>query len=291
MKGKTVLLLALSVSGCQVRSNQRPPSSGAARVPPANAWAPAPDAVYFARRPPPLHSSAPLSVGGQITNESAVRSAFVPVGSCLPRFSKNSTGVCVSDVAQSLPAQSPTRPTDATVLVESALLNAKKFGDRCWDPGCNEDQTRDAFQRCAKIASLLDPTDKLYYDALAVLGPMALGVWSNPDTYGHASIFSNGAYSPPVTLTVDRNKDSLTPQWGVQFTHVSLSPSSALRLEFWDADPDIPLTNGDDSMGIVTISGDELLKAAQERRTHSVNVAKQTNDQVLFVNISVLPEG
>ena len=75
----------------------------------------------------------------------------------------------------------------------------------------------------------LDPPDTLYVDASAILGPMAMGVWSNPDTYGHAYVFSNGTFSPPAELRVEGNKDTLTPQWGVHFAHVPMSKSTALR--------------------------------------------------------------
>lgn len=306
-------MVMLIATACELNANPRAPATAAQYngqgyapqgyaapapyPPPPPRWTPAPDVIYEARRPPPpqIPAQAPVAIGGPaFANVTSVRSGFVPLGSCLPGFAKNTNGVCVFNVASLItpfqPPNVPARPTDATVMVESALVNAKKFDDRCWDPGCDEEQTRAAFQKCAAIAGMLDPPDKLYYDAFAVLAPMAMGVWSNPDTYGHAYVFSNGAYSAPVTLTVQRNKDNLTPQWGVQFSHVVLSPNSALRLEFWDADPDIPFTNGDDPMGIVTISGEELMQAAQGRRTHRVNVAKQTNNQVLFVNISVLPE-
>jgi hypothetical protein len=184
----------------------------------------------------------------------------------------------------------------ATVLVETALINATKQDGRCWDPGCDEKSSKQAAavaSNAAKVIVVATTTVTMataapFAAAFAVLTPMAGKVWSNPDATGWFYVVTNGSFSEPRQLPM--RKDTLTPQWGVKAEHVPLVQGTSIRLELVDADPDIPFTNGDDDMGIINIGVDELIAAMNAKKTYQINVQKQTNEQVLFVGVSVLPE-
>jgi hypothetical protein len=182
------------------------------------------------------------------------------------------------------------------VIVESALINASKGDGRCWDVGCNQKQSAEVAKAAANAAkAVLVATAAAsaavvapFAAAFVILAPMAAKAMSLPDAAGTASVITGGAMAPGQTLMVQR--DTLTPQWGVGFTHVPVLPDTALRIALVDADADIPFTNGDDPMGIINITGADLFQAMQVGGTFQVPVATQTSDQVLFVGISVHPE-
>lgn len=197
------------------------------------------------------------------------------------------------------PGANTTQPnvpiTHANVLVETLLVNATKHGGRCWDPGCDEKESGQASRAAADAAaaamvattSVTMVTATPFAVAFGILAPMAMGVTSNPDAHGWAYTYVNGQRVGPAKLVVRR--DTLTPQWGLVFNRIPITDGTALRLELYDSDPDIPLTNGDDDMGIITIPVLELEKAMKENKTYQVYVGDQTYDQVLFVGISVVP--
>jgi len=59
-------------------------------------------------------------------------------------------------------------------------------------------------------------------------------------------------------------------------------PTTRIEVDFFDKD-----FLSEDPMGAATISYAELVAALRNGATHRVRVAEQTNNQVLFVDISV----
>jgi hypothetical protein len=309
------ILAAFALVGCHRPSNRYAYGPG---YYPQQQWAPAPDAVYDAYRPPPPRIPPNLTPQAQLVQalgDAVVRYGFVGPGGCLPGFSKSASGACVlaptllpdlskvlfpglapSQAQTSAPASEKPQVTHATVLVESALLNATKFDGRCWDLGCNERQSREVAKAASDAAAAIvvatttvtAATAAPFAAAFAVLAPIAAKTTSHPDASGWAYVITRGTFSEPGELKIRR--DTLTPQWGLHFDHVPIVEGTYVRLELVDADPDIPFTNGNDDMGIINIGVDELVKAMQARETYQVNVQRQTHEQVLFVGISVLPE-
>lgn len=279
---------ALCSVGCHVGSGAPPaqPVSWAAYHP-----APPQIAPYVVAQPQPV--ATPAS-GGQTA--------------CLPGFAPNAMGFCAIDAAAvnsmlapwfgasgSQPAQ-PSQPRYATIVIDGALLNAAKTDGRCWDYGCKDKESREAAKAAAKVAkaaivaatSVASASVAPYAAAFAVLAPIAAKTMSHPDAAGWAYLITNGAFSPPQELKVQ--PDTLTPAWNLRFQHVILDPGTNIRLQLVDADPDIPGFNGDDAMGRVNVTADDLAKAIQAGGSYNLHVAEQTDNQVLFVKLSVYPE-
>jgi hypothetical protein len=70
------------------------------------------------------------------------------------------------------------------------------------------------------------------------------------------------------------------------FGRVPLSEGTRIRVQL--VDDDEPLD--DDQMGIFEINYKDFVAALEAQQVHHVNVAEQTNRQILFVGIAVVPE-
>jgi hypothetical protein len=183
-------------------------------------------------------------------------------------------------------------PSLVTIQLEGALINAMKTGNACWDPGCDADASKAAFDACADIVSLALPPAAGYAQAVAVLGPFVAGAMSLPDVYGTATLFVGG--KPSKTLQLQQVLNNLTPIWdGMLFEGVPLAAGTSVTIKLMDADSAILGDLGvdqDDPVGEFTLGVDDLRAAAQVGKTTQVNTGKQTASQVLFMNLTVLPE-
>lgn len=124
-----------------------------------------------------------------------------------------------------------------------------------------------------------------------ILAPFALGAFEKPDPTGWAEVLSHGDPVGRVALRASQ-EDTFNPQWqGVDgrapsFGRVPLSEGTRIRVQL--VDDDEPLD--DDQMGIFEINYQDLVAALEAQQVHHVNVAEQTNRQILFVGIAVMPE-
>jgi len=296
------VVLVLLLASCQPRSNPPPrhgyygPPPGYGHHPPPQQAGPVPEHLWASYRPPPPQ------VPPNAQRLGGVRHSFMSPGMCLPGWAKNANGMCVlggnlipnltklvfpwmNTQGQPTTGQKPV--THATVLVESALINASKHDGRCWDVACNKKKNEMIAKAAAAAAvKAIGTAANPYAAAFVILGPIAAKAWSHPDAAGWAYVWQGNGFSEPVELKVSKN--NITPQWGVMFQHVPITPNARLRIELVDADPD--WASADDPMGHININSEHLVAAMKSGETHQVHVAKQTHDQVLFVGISVVAE-
>jgi hypothetical protein len=81
-------------------------------------------------------------------------------------------------------------------------------------------------------------------------------------------------------------KDTYTPMWSDATLH-GVVASSEIRLRITLIDQDVV---EDDPIGVVELTEADLVAARTAGRVHHVQVSEQSQNQILFVGISVLAE-
>jgi hypothetical protein len=105
---------------------------------------------------------------------------------------------------------------------------------------------------------------------------------ARPDPYGSAEVESvAGVVAHPLVMI----KDTFTPQWNVRWDRVPLTASTRLRVSLMDKD----LAN-EDPIGEVVLNAQDLLGAMATGTNDQIRVDGQTNGQLLFVGVEVVPE-
>lgn len=107
---------------------------------------------------------------------------------------------------------------------------------------------------------------------------------AKPDAYGSVDLVVNDVATGHVALPKVDN--SFTPRWFQGWTGVKWATSPSLKLTLVDSDP-----ISDDPIGTVLISTSDLEGALADGKTHYVKVADQSDRQLLYVAITVTPEG
>lgn len=103
-----------------------------------------------------------------------------------------------------------------------------------------------------------------------------------PDPQGWAEVLSPGAL--PLRQRLAQSGDNLRPRWsGVRWSGVPLTPDTRLRIFLEDADP----IGANDVIGTIEVGYDDLVEALDAQKLWQVAVADQSNDQLLYVGISV----
>lgn len=177
------------------------------------------------------------------------------------------------------PARRPTRPAFARVYLVGVTVAPNKYDGTPWDgPG------RVAPDIVHAIAVALGAPDA-FAAVLATLGRPAIAALEKPETRGRATLLTSKGASPPLPLLAQR--DAFTPQWQgtPSFGHVPLDGSTRVHVELLDNDIAF-----DDPMGAFDLNAADLLAAIRVGRVFHVRVAEQTNKQILFAAVSVIPE-
>jgi hypothetical protein len=178
--------------------------------------------------------------------------------------------------AQSSEPSASDLPPAVRVEFRQALLGPMKVGGAPWDgPGAVQPETVNAV---TLALGAVNPQAEL----LALFANPAIAALDKPEPYGEARVVIAG--SPIVVVKIDgAERDTLTPIWTtVALDRVPLQPDVRVEVTLYDRD----LVN-DDPMGAATITQQDLIAALQAGRIHHVRVAEQTNQQVLFLDISV----
>jgi hypothetical protein len=105
-----------------------------------------------------------------------------------------------------------------------------------------------------------------------------------PEPFGVAELFTRSG--PVQVLSLNADRDTLTPIWNGSptWSSVPLDPATRIRITLKDKD-----LVYDDPMGIAEFGYDDLVAALRAGRIYPVRVAEQTNRQILFIGISVMP--
>lgn len=164
------------------------------------------------------------------------------------------------------------------VEFRGALSGPSKFGGAAWDGLGQLDSSAQA--GLGRALTAVDP----YAAVLSFFANPALATLERPEPFGHARAAVNGVVVQALELPLAQH-DTLTPMWSnARLVRVPLVVDTRLEIELYDKD----LVN-DDAMGAATITASDLATALRVGTVHHVRVAEQTNNQVLFVDISVEP--
>lgn len=173
--------------------------------------------------------------------------------------------------------QAPQRTLPAFVNIEfrSALVGPSKFGGAAWD---GLDELEDSAQKeLGQALAAVDP----YAAVLSYFTNPALMALERPEPFGHVRAAVNGVVVQQIELPL-MQRDTLTPLWSkMRLIRVPLVVDTRLEVELYDKD----LVN-DDAMGAATITASDIATALRVGTVHHVRVAEQTNNQVLFIDIS-----
>lgn len=175
-------------------------------------------------------------------------------------------------------APEQTLPPFVNVEVRGALIGPSKFGGAAWDGlGRLDDSDQ---QGLARALAAVEP----YAAVLSFFANPALAALERPEPSGHVRAAVNGVVVQQLDLPLAQH-DTLTPLWNnARITRVPLVVDTRLEIELYDKD----LVN-DDAMGAATITASDMTAALRVGTVHHVRVAEQTNNQVLFIDISVEP--
>jgi hypothetical protein len=176
----------------------------------------------------------------------------------------------------------------ATVLVEDALIGPSKADRTPWDPGAAIPP--EVITGLAKALGAVDP----FAAALGVVGGptlnAAITASQKPDTYGTIRMDALGKIGTeyPLATREERTEDSFTPvvPGPTGYRMVPIDADVRLRIHLRDAD----LFDSDDEVGVAVINAEDIRAAFAARKKYQVPVWDQTNNQILFVGISVLGE-
>jgi hypothetical protein len=170
-----------------------------------------------------------------------------------------------------------------TVRIEGAVVAPHRADGRSWNGGL-WDLAGGALQGVGG-----DVLPKSYNDLLSSLASMELAGVERPSVFGDALLEgSDGKSVPAASLaTRDNPVDDFAVAWPTPavFSNVDLASDVRIRVEAWNKND-----HGDDIIGVAELNSADLAAARDSRRPYPVNVAGQTNNQLLYVTASVQAE-
>ena len=166
-----------------------------------------------------------------------------------------------------------------TITLHSALIGPAKADGAAWDETGHVSPTEIFGAAGFAEASVTVPEAAL----AAIATNYVLGESSKPDSFGFADVFVGQAH---VRLDIPKNNDNFAPTWNRSVHHVRWTRSTRVTLTLTDSD-----TVSDDPIGTVHITFRDLQSALADGKVHNVPVGDQSHNQILFVAVSVTPEG
>lgn len=130
-----------------------------------------------------------------------------------------------------------------------------------------------------------------YVQIGSYLASLTIDLFEEPDPRGWAEVL-NGATPVSRVILKPTEEDTLTPQWqdtqGQPPSLARVPLNAGTRIRVYLLDDDDPMPN--DPIGECELRYQDLVEALEAQQVHHVNVAEQTNNQLLFVGIRVIPE-
>jgi hypothetical protein len=213
---------------------------------------------------------------GRLTAVGALMAGFATAGPLL-------TGCC--DPCEGHPDDPMCLPEDpkkfVTVQVIGALIGPGTYSHEPWDA----DGTQISTETWQKLAAALSSTNPYLAASALVVNPVLAGTKA-PDPFGTARLDIGQGIGTTYELANNSNnpEDTYLPVWPglAVWQHVPIEESLRLQVKIEDED----LINHD-GIGVAEITKQDLLDALASGQTYQVPVARQTNDQLLFIGISV----
>jgi len=189
---------------------------------------------------------------------------------CVPR----SVTIQLDPVVQAPPPP----PTFASVSLVGVTIGPGKSDGSQWDGFFSMPAGL-----ALEVARDMDaPND--YVVTLDLLNRVSQGL-AKPDIYGETQLLVGGTLASSLVLPLGA-EDSFTPTWNrIGWQHVPLDEDVRLRVSLMDED-----MTSDDPVGVFELSTAELRAAMNAGSVLQVDVAAQTQQQVLFCAIAVSKE-
>ena len=135
----------------------------------------------------------------------------------------------------------------------------------------------------------LNPSTAPYGELAGFLADLAMSTLYKPDPFGYMELNRGNGYDPELLqhLATEGNniQDSFQPMWPsplTGYTGVPFNEDMRIRTRLWDKD----LLNND-PIGAAVIGFDHILEAYLDEGVYWVNVADQTQQQLLMLAIEV----
>jgi hypothetical protein len=173
------------------------------------------------------------------------------------------------------------RSMTVTVELQSALIGPGKLDHTSWD-GNGEMVSTEIWSNLASALAGASP----YTAAAGLLVNPVLAGTRAPDAMGTARLDIGQSVGQPLILADASSniEDSYSPSWATPalWGNVPLDQNVRIKVDLTDED----LLNHD-SIGVAEINSSHLVDALAAGKVYHVPVADQTNQQILFLGISV----
>ncbi|MFT3697728.1 MAG: hypothetical protein QM831_31605 [Kofleriaceae bacterium] len=171
------------------------------------------------------------------------------------------------------------------VTLEAVQIGLKADG-RFWDgEGTVPAQDLAKFRDAALKYGTAHATNTIALGAslATIVASIALSVGQQPDPYGTAALYVDGKAVKNTQLP--KVRDSYVAHWAGVSWDVSLDTDVRIKLELTDKD-----VLHDDFIGSVILTTEDIRAALQNGHVYPIPVTDQTNNQIISVSLSVLPE-
>jgi hypothetical protein len=176
-------------------------------------------------------------------------------------------------------------PVTVTVIFEGAVIGLGKVDHDPWDFDLGGAVPEAAWTELAKALTNSNP----YGAVLGLFAQPLLQPVAKPDPYGMVTVEGQGVRSESQWLAElgYEMKDTFRPAFPQRprWTGVPLDRDIRFTVQLLDED-----LLEHDNIGTATINMDDVKAALAAKQVFHVNVAGQTDNQLLFFDISVLPE-
>jgi len=178
-------------------------------------------------------------------------------------------------------AASTTASKRVNVSIVSATIGPCKADGKKWDGIGNA--PAGAAAQIAKL--LLD--DNPYTGIAQALAGITMASTDKPDPYGFVEVAVDGEFKPNLKRNLYPDgkivKDTFTPQFPTnEWRAIPLDRGTRFRVTLIDKD-----IAQDDPIGTVEINDRDLRAALEAEKVYQVKVADQSQNQVLFIGLSV----
>lgn len=178
-------------------------------------------------------------------------------------------------------------PAIVTVRVEGVVLGPAKLGGNKWDGGPISAGDLKRFNDT--LTKFAVGSGNVYVAGAAVvatIGTLAMGFMDKPDAVGAAELYIDSKLVGK-RIALPKVQDSFTPRWpGLVWEHVPLDRDVRIRIELADYD----FGKANDVIGTVMVNSADLRRALSDGRVFPVNVADQSSNQLVAVQVSVMLE-